>query len=199
MKIHDLVNHFSGQVSIPIDPNDVAQQVKDSGIKDVVNFVAVKINVRILKGALHSYVLTEGVYGQAVLYSDIYFADDLTRDWRRLVCCKELLHILDGSVSQAAKAEDVEDLISSLCQIGKAHDDPFTAHSLQAMNDHLMMYYAVAILFPKAARDLLLPYFKSNAIDIDYIARCVDLPTSVVMLVMSDGWPNLHSALAGKK
>ena len=199
MKIHELINHFSSQVSVPIDPDDVAQQIKNAGIRDIVSFVSVKLETRVLKGALHSYVIRNGLYGEAVLHSDVYYSDSLTRDWKRFVCCKELLHILDSSVSQAAKPEDVEGLISGLCRISDRQESPLTMASLRAWDDHLMTYYAIAILFPNTVRDLLMPPFTAKLIDIEQISERLDLPAMAVSLVMSDDWPNLHKALMGKK
>ena len=44
----------------------------------------------------------------------------------------------------------------------------------------------MAILFPWAARDLLLAKFEEGKLTIDEIAQLVDLPTRYVRLVMSN-------------
>ena len=200
MKIHDLIEHFSSYVKVPINPDDVALQIKKAGIADEIRFIQVDLQSIILRGALNSYVLTDGVYGEPRVYSDIYFARELDRPWRRLVCCKELLHTLDVGVSQTVGPEAVERLIDGLCsKVEIKGAGPLTPEMLQVWNDQLMIWYATAILFPQSVRELVMPVFSNGLMTVEQIATRLDLPINMVMIVLSDQWPGLYKALTGKK
>jgi len=197
MTIHDIIKHFSSYTAAPVDPDDVAKQIKLAGIRDQIFFVEVDIEVRVLRGALHTYVLTKGVYSDPDICSDIFYAANQSRAWKRLVCCKELLHILDQSVSQTSTIDDFDKLIRGLCvppNLGSIND------GVQIWTDRLMFYYASAIVFPMRARELLLAAkIPAGQTLQEVAARVLDIPEPVAMLVLSDNWPSLYKAIIGSK
>ncbi len=197
MKIHDILEHFSSFTSVPVDPDDLAAEIKKAGIRDEINFVEVDIDERILRGALHTHVYTPGVYGEPQVCSDIFYSKGLTRAWRRFVCCKELLHILDNSVSVTATQQDFEALIAGLCTTPDTAN-PFDASGLQVWGDRLMIYYATAVIFPLRVREVILDAFGDTP-DIPQVAKWLDVPERVAALVLSDHWPSLYKALLGRK
>jgi hypothetical protein len=197
MRIHDLIDYFSPFTSGPIDPDDVAERLKLAGIRDRIHFVEVNIEVRILRGALHTYVYRDGLYADAEICSDIYYSVNQSRAWKRLVCCKEILHILDNSVSQTRTLEDFEILIRGLCStpVSGNFDE-----GLQVWGDRLMVYYASAIVFPWRFRELLLEANLPHGTKLAPIAaQALDIPEQIANLVLSPQWSGLYEAIMGSK
>src|ERR1700722_811156 len=142
--IHKLIDFFSSYTELPIDPDDVRDKILSYGIKDEIEFVGVDIDTRIIYGAFRQYIYRNAVYGEPIVHVDIYYDRSLTRDWKRVVCCKELLHMLDLSISRAATREDCENLVDHLA--GLTMESPFSEEKLRAWNDELMLFYALAVL-----------------------------------------------------
>jgi hypothetical protein len=195
--IYKLIDHFSSFTVLPVDPDDVRDQIISYGIKDEIEFVGVTLDTRIIYGAFHQHIRRDGVYAEPVICADIYYDTSLTRDWRRLVCCKELLHILDHSVSKTASKMECENLVTHLADF--TLESPFSREKLQAWTDELMMFHAAAVLFPWDARESLYRDYCQDNTRLDEIIKAVDLPESVVRLVLSEGWPNLYNTLSGGK
>jgi hypothetical protein len=196
--IHSLIDFFANFTVLPIDPDDVRDQILEYGVKDEIEFVGVTLDERIIIGAFHQYIRSPGVYADPIVCADIYYDRSQERKWRRVICCKELLHLLERSHRKTATQEECERLLDDLVQIN-GPKSKFSPEAMQAWEDHLTLYYAVAILFPIGARDILHPYFVSGSLSIEKISQDADLPESVVALVMSDRWPDLHSILLGSK
>jgi hypothetical protein len=195
--IHKVVEFFSGFTVLPIDPDDVADQIKSYGVKDEIEFVGVTLDVRIIRGALHHYVHHPAVYAEPVICAAIYIDRSQPREWRRLVAIKELLHLLDESTSQTATAGDCEKLLDDLVNIKDAASE-FDVSALQAWQDLLMLYYAMAVAFPENARDILFEDYKAGHISLQDIQSRVDLPMQAVELVMSEGWPAICRRVTGR-
>lgn len=195
--IHKLIGFFSEFTVLPIDPDEVRDTIVSYGIKDEIEFVGVDVDDRVLYGAYRQYVKSDGLYADPVVHVDVYYNRSLGRDWKRLVCCKELLHMLDHTVSKTATKNDCENLVTHLAGLNLDGDPPFSNEKLQAWNDELMLYYAVAVLFPWEAREILYQDYCEDNARITEIVKVCDLPVSVVRLVLSDRWPRLYHLLAG--
>jgi hypothetical protein len=86
-----LIDFFSTFTVVPIDPDKVADQIRKGGSTDDINFVGVALDIRVIRGAFHQYVRRDGLYGEPIVCVDIYYDKAQGEDWRRVVCCKELL------------------------------------------------------------------------------------------------------------
>jgi hypothetical protein len=196
--IHDLIDFFSSFTVLPIDPDDVADQIKSYGIKDEIEFVWVSLDVLIIRGALHHHISRPGLYADPVVCADIYIDKDQPSDWRRLVAIKELLHLFDHSKNQTATAFDCEKLIDGLASIRSAKSF-LDVKALQAWADYLMLYYAISVAFPEAVRELFYDDYKAGHISVADVRHRIDLPEEVIRLVMSDTWPPILKEIVGRK
>ncbi len=197
--IHNLIEFFSTFTVIPIDPDDVKAQIIEYGVKDEIYFVGVTLDERILRGSLIHYYKTPGVYSEPIICADIYYDRNQQRRWRRVICCKELLHILDHSVSRTATRESCEKLIDDFVAIVNDGASAYSDEKLHAWTDTLTLYYAVSVLFPAEVRDEIHPLFADGKLSISEIADKADLPEELVRLVMSDGWPGLYDVILRRK
>jgi len=193
MSIKRILAHFSAQTQIPVEIEAVANQVKAHGTLDTIVFLGVDVNEKRMKGAFFEYSRSPGVYAQPEFFAEIYYVSTMSLEWQRLVCCKELLHLLDKEPAKSGDEGQISDLISSLCSGDRLH----TEDDIQTFADRLMVYYAMAILLPYAVRERLLPDFRSGKISAETIAVWAKIPSVVVSIVMSDKWPAVHSLFNG--
>lgn len=93
----------------------------------------------------------------------------MENEWQRLVCCKEMLHILDPVGTR--KPDDVEALVGKII-LPADLQDPFTDGS-HALADRVTI------------------------IDLVMIARAMEIPVRSAAIVMSDLWPEIHGLMTG--
>lgn len=104
----------------------------------------------------------------------------------------------DSTVSKMATRAECENLVTHLADPALL-DAPFSAEKLQAWHDELMMFSAMAVLLPWDARASLLEDYQADKARLGAIASSVDLPESVVELVLSEHWPRLHETISGRR
>jgi hypothetical protein len=63
------------------------------------------------------------------------------------------------------------------------------------LTDRVAVAQALAVLFPFAARAVLLEPYRTKKIDIDVIAELAELPPKYVSAVMNDNWESTHALL----
>ena len=114
-------------------------------------------------------------------------------EWQRLVCCKELLHILDSVETRVSRPEDIERLVEKIV-LPADLQDPFT-DGIHALTDRVAATYAAAILFPFAAREIVLKPFLERKLPLTRLADMAELPPRYVAIVMSEIWPEIHKML----
>jgi hypothetical protein len=194
MKVADVINHFSAHESVPIDVDDVVQVLRENGVKDDIYFWGVDINDEHLRGTIQHWEWPESENGPLHRVADIYYCKHLPSDWKRLVCCKELLHVLDPPSAHASTPEQVEELVKKIV-LAPEHQDPLHDGD-QVNSDRRAIYQAVAVLFPWATRQLLSKPLLEGKLTPEDIAKMVDLPARYVRLVMSDVWEVSYKWLA---
>jgi hypothetical protein len=119
----------------------------------------------------------------------------MNEDGQRLVCCKELLHILDPEGCRAATDEEISRLFQKIGLPREMQDA--VKDGAQVSSDRVAEYEAAAVLFPWATRQLLLEPYREGKIALDDIHRMVDIPFRFVFFVMHPSWEEAHKALIG--
>lgn len=191
MEVRDLIAHFAAREVVPVDvQDDVVPVLKEIGGFELYFWPNEKINTDIFKGSITHWEYPIGKDVQTVY--DISYSTNMSTDWQRLVCCKELVHILDPVDHRVMTDESFSRLIEKIVLppgMGDASD------GAKVLSDRVAIYYALAILFPWATRQL----FKEakDKISIDKIAEIVDLPVVYVQLVMHEVWEETHHYLSG--
>lgn len=194
MSLKKLIALFSYHTKLPVKIEDVVDQVVEMGIQDNITYVGVDYDVGVLRGQfvrLSSVRL--GVYADPVYFAEIYYARNQGMDWQRLVVCKELVHLFD-SPEAATKTEaeliHLMEMIALSPELQFQKDDGF-----KVLTDKLATLYAIAILFPKDARDALMQPYKQGLMSAGDIARAVEIPERYIRLAMSDGWEKIYETL----
>lgn len=190
MKTSDLIAAFAGRTKLPIDVNDLLPMLASNGEETKIEFVGVDLDPDILQGKAKIFYLRDGVYGEPVRYANIYYHRGHTTDWQRLICCKELLHLLDPKMAHTSSPDAINELAE---QIGlpnymqRPMDDPLSTNL-----DRIAEFMAAAVLLPFAAREALMPALQDGRLTLGDIAVMADIPRKYVGLVMSEFWPNMH-------
>ena len=199
MKIGDLIRHFADREDLPIEPTEVARVLMEAGIEEEIIFLGVEYDVGVLRGLLVQTTEPRSAYepGNGNI-SKVFYATNQPSDWQRLVCCKELLHILDPDRLQTRSREDVAGLVTKIVlppELQALAEGKIDSNSMQALSDHFADVRAVALLFPLKARELLLPKYTTGAISADEIVRIVGIPERYVHFAMSEFWPAVYGVI----
>jgi hypothetical protein len=189
MFAYEIIKKFSVRTVLPVDVNDVLNYVITSGIQDEIEFIGVDLNPDVLLGQFKRFRRRDGVYSDPINCANIYYARSVTSDWKRFICCKELLHIADPQIAQASTPESVLRLAEKIGLPPGLQDAP--NDGLQTNMDRLAEYMAVAILFPSAARSALIHSYNSGKLSLDDIARMADIPIRYAGFVMNEIWEKI--------
>jgi len=111
-----------------------------------------------------------------------------SNEMQRLVCCKELLHILDPEGCKTATKPEVSGLISKIALPPQLIDATDGAH---ALTDRMATLLALAVLFPLKAREILYPAYIAEKITLERIADDAELPPEYVAVVLHEEWPKM--------
>ncbi len=193
MEVKDLIAHFAACESVPVDvQDDVVPVLKANSNFELYFWPNDAIDTGIYKGQMEHWEYPDGNGGVITVY-DVQYSSKLSPAWARLVCCKELIHILDP-VDQRVMTDDgfsrlVEKIVLP-AGMGDASDGS------KVWNDRFAIYYALAILFPWATRQLFKEPLHEGKITIADIAVKVDLPESLVNLVMHEVWEETHHLIS---
>ena len=198
MKVRDLIEAFADHDHFPIKPQDISRLLMAAGIEEEIIFIEVDIDTSILRGFIVQTTEPRGIYdsnGNGNI-SKIYYGIGQSFEWQRLVCCKELLHILDDPLRRLSTQDQVTGLIKKMAlppqfQLG----DDESEDGIQALFDRIGALQAVAVLFPMAVRELILPKYAEGLIADDEIVGIVGIPERYVRIVMSEFWPRIHKSV----
>lgn len=188
----DLIRDFSKRDRLPIDVQEVVDAITARGIKDeIYYFWDHNLDATVLRGYIKhdEYPQPDGT---SRFVAEITYGK-LGDEWERLVCCKELLHLVDPIENRAANAEAVERLVEKIV-LPPDMVDPFS-DGVHANSDRLAIIHAVAVLFPLAARNILLPAYTEKKLTPADISDLAELPPRYAVLVMSEQWEDVHNLI----
>ncbi len=112
--------------------------------------------------------------GEVKRVAHIDCAKTLPPQRKRLVVCKELLHLLDPDFNRVNNEEDFKKLTDNI-GLPPEDQDP-TKDGPKTVSDRIGIYKAVAVLFPLAARDVFAPCYRTTR------SAWMILPVSLIFL-----------------
>lgn len=196
MNAQDLIASFSRRTTLPVDVNDVIELVRKNGEEIDIEFIGVDLDPEILQGQIKVFYVRDGVYAEPRKCANIYYHRGHAKDWQRLICCKELIHLVDPEAARTTTSEGIDALAEKI-GLPPEMQNP-TADGFEVNVDRVAEWRAAAILLPLAAREVLMPFYSSGAITAAEIGRLADIPRKYAAFVMSDAWPAVHDLLIGK-
>jgi hypothetical protein len=144
-----LVQAFADTEELPIPVDAVLGWIRQNTDHNDIRLHAVGRNKKAFRGAFRRIGIPKGgMYGRDYdIITQILYGEDLPDDWKRLVICKEAMHVFDPHGAQVSTEEGVRKLIPAVI-LNELKGTPF----LPAINDHLGAFKALAVLIPKTAR-----------------------------------------------
>jgi len=136
------------------------------------------------------------VYSEPSLKTLIIYSQNVSLEWQRMICAKELVHVCDSRLSKAMTEEELEDLLSRL--LGKASSEDFELADFRAAVDRIALYEGLAILFPNSAREHALDLLSKGETTLALVANWIGLPVQLVAFVLSDKWPDVVKTFLAK-
>lgn len=185
-----IYEHFASQTLLPIRLRDVRQFILNTGEATVIaRYPVDDMDELVLKGMLRvyrdrpPYAIEDRVMAEIAYYSGLHPYEV------RMVCCKEMLHLLDNHHATACDAEKVAQLVQEITL-------PFEAvASIPGLTDHVKMLHALAILLPPTALAILRDAHRENKLSPENVARIARIPEEWARLALSEQWAAISETL----
>jgi len=190
MSLEKLIKAFEQIEELPVEITDARDALVALGIQDQIVFNPQDADPSKLCGVFYQFTKHPSVYAIPELCTLIVYSNRLPVAWQRVVCAKELIHVMDGRVEKTRTPADVVALLEKL--LGPLSTEDFGLADFVAAKDKFALYQSLPILFPEAARLKAVAKFKAGEKTIEEIADWAVLPVPLTSLVMTDGWPAIH-------
>ena len=192
MSLKKLYEVFRGHEQLPIEIEEIAQAICNLGFQDRIEFHSVSMDTRELCGVIYQYTDQAVVYGEPRLVTLIAFPNDVSIPDSRVICCKELLHVIDRAGERVNSATRLDHVTVDL--LGEK-DEAASAEAFIAAQDRLTIYRCLPLLFPAAARAAAVEMFKNGERTVDQIAEWASLPRELVAFILGDDWPDVEKTI----
>ena len=190
MSLAKLIQRFSGVAELPVEIPEIRDAVVDLGFQDHIIFHPEPIDPTQLRGIFYQYTLRDPPpYGDPRLCTLIVYSGVLPIDWQRVVCGKELVHVMDARVAHTKTSDEINDLIIKI--LGPLSTEDFGLADFVAAKDKLALYQILPVLFPDAARKVAAAKLTSGE-KIENIATWACLPLLLTRMVMTEEWPAIE-------
>lgn len=181
MSIQKIFDHFDTKTKLWISVNEVKRQIIEQGCSDEITFHFVSIDEARVRGFLMRTGTAGVVYGDSDFFSDIYIAESLDEDWRRVVAVKELLHIIDTDEFTAQSHEAVDSLLENMALPSEVRE-----YKASYLNDRIRLISAISILVPRQCRITLRELVASGSVTFSEIALVTRIPERFIPFLMGD-------------
>lgn len=197
MSIGHLVRHFEGIGKVPVDIKDVLALARGLCPDETIKVRGVKVDNRILRGNCYRYKISDSGILVARPISLVVYSTLDHEYCQRLVCGKELVHIVEPDPIVTSKREEVVHLAERVTKPVQIGASGLTHNDLQVFLDQLAKWQALAVLFPFGLWEEVMPKYKDKKVDLQTIADWVEIPVEFVETIMTDAWETLRTRLIG--
>jgi hypothetical protein len=190
MSLRKLYEHFQGIKELPVEIPDIRDVIYKLGIQDEIIFRPEPLNPGELRGIFYQYTYRPRPYADPELRTIIVYPENAPPFVQRLICAKELIHVMDSAVEQVSTEEEVRQLVDKL--LGPLSTEDFGISDLVAAQDKMAIYRCIPLVFPACARAEAVEAMKAG-LTIEQVAERAALPAWVAQLVMDQAWPELEA------
>ena len=194
MSVSKLIRHFEGLGKIPVPMNEVVGEFRKKVLTSGLAVKGVNLPANVLRGTHYGYhhEPSEGSIVMPGRMIMVIYSTQQPLRWQRLVCCKELVHVLDSAVVRTSQPHEVVQLGEKLADKSRRYTG---SDDLQWFFDDLAIYKALAILFPFGLREEIMGAYIAKRVDDEMLAEAVQLPVEYVRPVMSERWQLLRETI----
>lgn len=187
MSLQRLLAQFDSVRELPVEIPDVRDAIMKLGFQDEIRFIPCeKMNPAQLRGVFYQFTRHPRPYAAPELWTLIIYSSQMSREWQRLVCAKELIHVMDGKAEKTNTPEELQGLIDKI--IGPLSTEDFGLADVMAAKDKLAVYQALGVIFPDAARADALEAIKQGRTKQDIMKQAC-IPMQFVNLILAEEWP----------
>ncbi|GBQ90494.1 hypothetical protein [Gluconobacter albidus] len=138
-----------------------------------------------LEGMLEQQEITTGFAQEPTIADYIHLKKDALDPQRRVICAKELLHILDPSTCRTSDPKGLDQLIEDM---GSSFD-VFTDTSAPSAQDVGNLILASSIFISNDMRQRALEAINAGKLTMEAFAATLEVPLGVVRVVLREDWP----------
>jgi hypothetical protein len=186
MSLSKLVARFQDAPGAPILVDNIRNTIVDMGLIDEVQFLRAEMDDVKVKGFIRKFTFHSAPYAEPTRSANIYYAKNLNECWRRLVCAKELVHLVDRPGVAVSSAEALKSLLVGLTSSAEPVD---LDERCQA--DIVAEITALPVLVPLPIRNQLLGPVKSCRMSSHDVAYYFRIPQKYVAFIMSPAFDML--------
>lgn len=180
----NIYEHFSCWTKVPVRLEHVLAHVKEFGPADEVSRYPVKFQDYTLTGGLRVFREIGPPYKDGRVIAQIAYPIEWPEEWQRIVCVKEMLHLVDPPSARSATRVQVEQLVRELTSLAA----PSVSIGLPTRMDLLNGHLALVVLAPRAAIDDLWPMYKSGRLTVEAVAEMLKIPSGYARTALTDEW-----------
>jgi len=197
MSIGKVVRHFEAIGKVPVDINDVLALVREICPDEKIRVRGVDIDPGRLKGNCYRYKIPPqtGSSLMPVQCSLIVYSTRMSTFEQRLVCCKELVHIVNPDPIVTRTSAEVVHLAERVTKKIILKPGQTTSNDIQVFLDHLAVWHAVAILVPFGIREELLAAKSIDQINLDAVAEALEIPRDYVKTALGPSWALMRETI----
>lgn len=182
MTVARLIQKFSTHRK-PVQVTDVRDQIVEWGYADKITIRRFDKNPENLWGNMTDYV-NLAPYGSKECVV-VNYNHHLSVPLQRLVCVKELIHVMDTAALRVSSKLQLQELIEQILH----PDGDYSGLKAPALFEDYAVYQALAILAPEEWREELYDrYHKEPNSSIDEIAKAFDIPPEYAANLVSPSW-----------
>lgn len=184
-----ILDHFAAYTNLPIKISDIEGFILDRGFVDEIAYHPVDEDPSVLAGMLYHVEASPPyrAYSGPRTIANIVYSEQMNVESQRLIVAKELMHIFDAEGFAAATREQVSRLVGEIALPASVKAE-LQRLSPAGENDHNGILLGIAVLFPRDAREELIPLYEGGHLGDEEIGSLAEIPAAFVPLVMSDKW-----------
>jgi len=185
---------FAARTLLPVKINEVATWVKSGGFAHEIHFHPMDRDPGIVAGLVRVDRFKPPYATDEIVVADIPFSVQISEPEQRITGAKEIVHILDEDQYVAGTYKALSALIADMATPLELIAD-MSKLSVPGAVDHGGILGALAVLFPPAARELLLDLRKRGCIGNKEVAALANIPENYVEYLLGERWGTVLTQL----
>lgn len=194
--ISELIGRLQGRSSFPVQVDEIADYIKQSGLADHITYYAAIEDEEKLFGTFFKFTDRRGgPYADPEIYIEITHPKNANVCWKRFICCKELLHAFDHADAHAKTMDEIAQLATELISPFTSSPPEALALGQPAKADMLAEVVAICILAPLDAVAQIESDYKSGKRDSNQVAQLFRIPEYYVPLLFDRAYATIYNGL----
>jgi len=188
----DLINMTEGTEKFPVRVNDIRAFFIDNGVQEEINLLEVDMDKDVCAAIFERRTDVAPPYSTSPRVANILISNQLNECWRRLIACKELIHLTDTDGHRAKTRQQIKTLIDDVLGLPNNQRDPQDMCK-EAQADWMAFNSALFLLAPVIAIDKMRDSYYAGKIDQMDIALFFKIPEVFVPLIMSEEYAEFYT------